>query len=163
MASGPFAHVCLLVNDLDSAIANWTKILQVLDPQQLERPIVRYESFGGGEDAGLRWACFVADHGTEIQLMQPAPGTPLFERLQQRGEHVHHLCFTTADVPGALDELEAKGIKLPTKQLFYDEEEKWQKWGWASARSAHGVLIEIASPYETHDDGRWYPAGSAKT
>ena len=26
----------------------------------------------------MRWATFVSHHGAEIQLMQPAPGTPLF-------------------------------------------------------------------------------------
>ncbi|CAH1664732.1 MULTISPECIES: VOC family protein [unclassified Chelatococcus] len=161
MPSGPFAHVCLLVHDLDKAIDDWTQILEVLDPDQLKKRIVKYDSFGGGEDAGLRWACFVADHGTEIQLMQPAPNTPLYDRLQQRGEHVHHLCFTTKNVPGALDQLEAKGIKIPTKELFYGDEEEWQKWGWASAKSAHGVLIEIASPYKSDNDGRWHPVGSA--
>lgn len=158
MPSGPFAHVCLLVHDLDQSIEDWTKILRVLDPSQLEAPIVKYDTFGGGDDAGLRWAAFYSTSGTEIQLMQPAPGTPLYERLEKRGEHVHHLCFTTRDVPGTLEQLEKEGIQIPTKELFYDEKESWQKWGWVSAKSAHGVLLEIAAPYESHNDGRWYPA-----
>ena len=45
MPSGPFAHVCLLVNDLDQAIDDWTKILRALDPGQLEKRIVRYDDF----------------------------------------------------------------------------------------------------------------------
>jgi methylmalonyl-CoA/ethylmalonyl-CoA epimerase len=40
MPSGPLAHVCFLVKDLDKAIEDWTKILGVLDPAQLEAPIV---------------------------------------------------------------------------------------------------------------------------
>ena len=36
----------------------------------------------------------------------------------------------------------------------------WQKWGWVSHKSAHGVLLEIASPYESHKDGKWHPAAA---
>ena len=35
MPSGPFAHVCILVHDLDVAVDDWTKILSVLDPGQV--------------------------------------------------------------------------------------------------------------------------------
>jgi methylmalonyl-CoA/ethylmalonyl-CoA epimerase len=58
MPSGPFAHVCMLVKDLDKAVEDWTKMLRVLDPGQLEDPIVRYESFSSGADAGMRCATF---------------------------------------------------------------------------------------------------------
>jgi catechol 2,3-dioxygenase-like lactoylglutathione lyase family enzyme len=58
MPSGPFAHVCLLVHDLDKAVEDWTKILAVLDPKQLEKRLVRYDYFEGGEDR-MRWATFV--------------------------------------------------------------------------------------------------------
>ncbi len=56
MPSGPLAHICLLVKDLDKAIEDWTKLLEILDPAQLEERIVRYDAFEGGEDrcAGRR-------------------------------------------------------------------------------------------------------------
>ena len=81
-----------------SSIEDWTKILRVLDPEQLEEPIVRYEEFEAGGDT-MRWATFVSHGGAEIQLMEPGPETPLGQRLAKRGEHVHHICFTTPDVP----------------------------------------------------------------
>ena len=40
----------MLVKDLDRAIEDWTKILRVLDLDQLEEPIVRYEHFEAGGD-----------------------------------------------------------------------------------------------------------------
>src|SRR5712672_2861124 len=102
MPSGPFAHVCLLVKDDD---------------------------FAGGADRGMRWATFVAHHGCEIQLIQPAPDTPLGERLEKLGEHVHHLCFTTPDVPGSMEKLAASGIQLASGgQTFQDENMPWQRW-----------------------------------
>ena len=50
MPSGPLAHISFIVNDLDQAIENWTKILKILDPAQLEERIVRYDGFEGGGD-----------------------------------------------------------------------------------------------------------------
>ena len=41
MPSGPFAHVCLLVKDLDQAVEDCTKSLRALDPEQVEERIVR--------------------------------------------------------------------------------------------------------------------------
>ena len=84
MPSGPFAHVCLLVEDLDKAVEDWTKLLKVLDPGQLEEPLVRYEDFEGGEDR-MRWATFVSHGGAEIQLMEPAADSPLGRRLAKHG------------------------------------------------------------------------------
>jgi methylmalonyl-CoA/ethylmalonyl-CoA epimerase len=156
MPSGPFAHVCILVKDLDKAVDHWTKILSVLDPKQLEKRLVRYEDFAGGQDR-MRWATFVSDHGAEIQLMEPAPNTPMGRRLAKHGEGVHHICLTTPDVKGALATLRQKGIETVGDVYNDPEAMPWQYWGWVSADSAHGVLVEVASPYETHNDGEWHP------
>jgi methylmalonyl-CoA/ethylmalonyl-CoA epimerase len=161
MPSGPFAHVCMLVKDLDKAVADWTKILGVLDPGQLKEPLVRYDTFSGGADTGMKWATFVSAHGCEIQFIQPGPGTPLGKRLEKMGEHVHHLCFTTPDVPGTLAKLSSEGIEIASNgQTFNDPDMPWQRWGWVSPKSAHGVMLEIASPYESHHDGKWHPAAA---
>ena len=72
MPSGPLAHISFIVNDLDQAIEDWTKLLEILDPAQLEERIVRYDAFEGGEDR-MRWATFVNPGGAEIQLMEPDP------------------------------------------------------------------------------------------
>ncbi len=159
MPSGPFAHVCMVVRDLDKAIVDWTKILRVLDPAQLDQRIVKYDEFSSGDDAGMKWATFVNDHGTEIQFIQPAPGTPMGRRLDKVGEHVHHLCFATDDVPGAMEKLRAEGLDLPGDGVTYnDPDMTWQKWSWVGAKSTHGCLIEVASPYESHNDGKWHHA-----
>jgi methylmalonyl-CoA/ethylmalonyl-CoA epimerase len=80
------------------------------------------------------------------------------------GEHVHHLCFTTPDVPGALASLSSEGIEIASGgKTFNDPDMPWQRWGWVSAKSAHGVMLEVASPYESHHDGKWYPAAAKLT
>lgn len=158
MPSGPIAHISFLVSDLDKSIDNWTKILSVFDPGQLEKKLVRYDDFDGGGDR-MRWCTFVSNHGVEIQLMEPDPGSSLGKRLAAKGDHVHHICLTTPDLEGSLKELEEKGIEL-TGQVSQDPNMPWQRWGWVSPKSANGVLLEIAAPYESHDDGRWHPASA---
>jgi methylmalonyl-CoA/ethylmalonyl-CoA epimerase len=149
MPSGPFAHVCLLVEDLDQAIENWTKILGILDPGQLEERIVRYEEFEGGEDR-MRWATFVSHHGAEIQLMEPARDSPLGRRLAKRGEHVHHICFTVDDPEAKLEELSAAGLAT-SGEVNSDPSMPWQRWTWVLPQSATGTLVEVARPYRAVD------------
>lgn len=153
MPNGPLAHICLLVNDLDQAVADWTRILGVLDPEQVREPVVRYDDFEGGEDR-MRWVTFVANHGAEIQLVEPAPDTPLGRRLAKRGEHVHHICFTTDDVPSAARRLADAGLEVDVDNLYSDPGLPWQRWTWILPSSAHGVLVEVAGSYAAVD-GKW--------
>lgn len=152
MPTGPFAHVCLLVKDLDQAVEDWTKILRALDPGQLEKPIVRYDEFEGGEDQ-MRWATFVSDRGAEIQLMEPDPTTPLGKRLEKHGEHVHHICFTTEDPGAVARRLAEEGLQTSPDENS-DPNMPWQRWTWVLPQSAHGTLVEVARPYKAVD-GRW--------
>jgi methylmalonyl-CoA/ethylmalonyl-CoA epimerase len=151
MPSGPLAHICLLVEDLDRAIEDWTKILSVVDPGQLEQQIVRYDDFEGGDDT-MRWATFVST-GTEIQLMEPGAETPLGRRLAKHGEHVHHICFTTDDVEATSRRLAEQGLSV-SDEVFQDPDMPWQRWTWVLPDSVHGTLVEIARPYKAVG-GRW--------
>jgi methylmalonyl-CoA/ethylmalonyl-CoA epimerase len=157
MPSGPLAHICLLVKDLDQAVEDWTKILRALDPGQLAEQMVHYDEFEGGEDS-MRWATFVSHHGAEIQLMQPTPDSPLGRRLAKHGEGVHHICFTTDDPAAVSRRLAEEGLNA-SDELFSDPEMPWQRWSWVMPDSAHGTLVEVARPYKAVD-GKWV-SGSA--
>jgi methylmalonyl-CoA/ethylmalonyl-CoA epimerase len=152
MPSSALAHICLLVRDLDKAVDDWTAILSVLQPEQLEERIVRYEDFEGGDDT-MRWATFVSPVGAEIQLMQPAPDTPLGRRLEKHGEGVHHICFTTDDPEDAARRLREAGVNAAA-EVYEDPEMPWQRWTWVMPDSAHGTLVEVARPYRAVD-GKW--------
>jgi methylmalonyl-CoA/ethylmalonyl-CoA epimerase len=153
MPSNALAHICLLVADLDRAIEDWTKLLRVLDPEQLQTPIVRYDAFEAADD-NMRWATFVSHSGPEIQLMEPGANTPLGRRLAKHGEHVHHICFTTPDVPGTMRELQAEGVELRSVETFKDPTMPWQEWSWVPPAATHGTLVEVARPYRAVD-GKW--------
>jgi methylmalonyl-CoA/ethylmalonyl-CoA epimerase len=150
--SGPFAHVCLLVNDLDQAVADWSKILAALDPEQLREQIVRYDDFEGGDDR-MRWATFVNAGGAEIQLMEPATDSPLGRRIAKHGEGVHHICFTTDDPAAVSRRLAEEGLATSPEE-FSDPEMPWQRWTWVLPQSAHGTLVEVARPYKAVN-GTW--------
>jgi len=155
MPSGPFAHVCLLVEDLDRAIEDWTKLLRILDPAQVQERIVRYDAFEGGEDR-MRWATFVNPGGAEIQLMEPDPDSPLGRRLAKHGEHVHHLCFTTDNPEETSERLAEAGLRT-TGEVSSDPSMPWQRWTWVLPDSAHGTLVEVARPYAAVG-GKWESA-----
>jgi methylmalonyl-CoA/ethylmalonyl-CoA epimerase len=147
--------VCFLVKDLDKAIADWTKILSVFDPGQLEQPIVR-QRWEAGDDV-MESATFASPHGCEIQLLTPLGGEgPVARRLANHGEGVHHLCFTHPDLPAAVEELDAKGVALTSTELASDEATPWQAWTFVAPASGSGVFIELAYPYEPVD-GEWRP------
>jgi methylmalonyl-CoA/ethylmalonyl-CoA epimerase len=152
MPRGPLAHICLAVTDLDRAVEDWTKILQALDPGQLEDQIVRYDDFEGGEDQ-MRWVTFVSHHGAEIQLVEPTPDSPLGRRVAKHGEHVHHICFTTDD-PGAVSRRLAEQGLSTSSEEFSDPGLPWQRWTWVLADSVHGTLVEVARPYKAVE-GKW--------
>jgi methylmalonyl-CoA/ethylmalonyl-CoA epimerase len=153
MPRGPLAHICLLVRDLEQAIEDWTAILGELDPGQLEQPLVRVDRWEAGEDV-MSSATFVNPEGTEIQLLCPLNDGPLGQRLARHGEGVHHICFTTPELPAAVERLAAKGVRLTSTELSHDPQLPWQYWTFIAPASSHGPLVELAYPYRPVD-GRW--------
>ena len=150
------AHVCMVVNDIHEAIEHYRKILGVVDPKQLEKEIVFYDDFGVGEER-LAFATFPST-GCEIQFMQPkTPGTALYRRLEKRGEHVHHICFTAPDVHDIVEQLQGVGIGIVEEGMSHDEETiPFQYWTFIDPSITHGVLIELANNYSSVD-GKWAP------
>ncbi|WP_249010635.1 VOC family protein [Conexibacter sp. DBS9H8] len=155
-----FAHVCLLVHDIKQAIEDYRAILGVVDPQQLEDELVYYEDFGMGNER-LAFATFPSD-GCEIQFMQPkTPGTPLWERLQSRGEHVHHICFTSPNVDNIVEQLKQAEVDIVPQGISHDPDMPFQRWTFVHPERSHGVLVELANDYASVD-GRWAAAESAE-
>lgn len=153
-----FAHVCLIVRDIEQAMSDYSRILGVVDPEQVEKPPVFYKDFGVGEER-LAFATFISS-SCEIQLMQPmTPGTPLYERLMRKGEHVHHICFTSPEVEGVVNGLAEVGVGVVPQGISNDPQLDWQRWTFIDPSLTHGVLIELANNYQGVD-GKWVPAES---
>lgn len=152
-----FAHVCLAVNDIEVAMNDYRDILSVVSPQHLVMPTVYYDDFGMSEER-LSFATFPDPAGgCEIQFLQPrTPGTPLFERVREHGEHVHHLCFTAPQVRDMVGQLEHLGIGIVPQGYSTDPQMPWQEWTFADPKRTHGVLVELANHYDSVDT-KWVP------
>jgi methylmalonyl-CoA/ethylmalonyl-CoA epimerase len=153
MAQGALAHIALLVRDLDQAVEDWTRLLKVLDPDQLVEPPVVMERFGPDSDP-VRWVTFVSPFGAEIQLVQPLGDGPRAQWLAEHGECVDHIAFVHPDPEAAARTLEEQGVEITGTELRTDPRLPWQGWTFVTEEAAHGARIEIAFPYRAVD-GTW--------
>ncbi len=136
-------HVCILVRDINAAIEHYSNILSVTAPEALDREIEIQESYAG-EDRYLTTVFVVPGDGCNIQLLQPLnPESPLHKRLEQHGEHIHHLAFTSSHLEETVKGLRERGVSLHGDELFYDVNNPSPRWTWILPGYAHGALIEV--------------------
>ena len=145
------AHICILVKDIDRAIEHYTAILSAAAPELLEREIAKQECYAG-EDRYVTAFFPAAGDACDIQLMQPLDAeSPLGRRLQQRGEGVHHICFTSSHLEDTFQQLKENGVSLHGDQFITDVENPSLRWAWVLPKYAHGVLIEVMDDYHLVD------------
>ncbi len=94
-------------------------------------------------DQGVR-AALLAAGDTEVELLEPLGADSGIGRfLARRGEGLHHLCFETPDVSGALVALKDRGAELidtaPRPGLA-------GQIAFMHPRACSGVLVELATP-----------------
>ncbi|MDP3938799.1 MAG: methylmalonyl-CoA epimerase [Deltaproteobacteria bacterium] len=126
-------HVGIVVRNLEKAYGFWRDTLQLAVSKTAVVP-----------DQGVSAALLPCGE-SEIELLEPVNengGVAKF--LEKRGEGLHHVCFQTDDVSGALKEAEAKGIplidKAPRKGLA-------GMIGFLHPKANHGTLVEYATPF----------------
>ncbi|MDD4860265.1 MAG: VOC family protein [Dehalococcoidales bacterium] len=146
-----FAHVCILVKDIDAAIDHYTHILKALAPQMLKGKIAKMPS--RMDDIDYLTAFFPAiGEACDIQLLQPV-GTDsvLAQRLAEHGEGVHHIAFTTGHLPDTFTELKEQGVRLHGDNFLKDGSNPKLQIVWVHPKYAHGVLIEVMDEYKLED------------
>ena len=84
-----------------------------------------------------------------VQLVAPlGPDTPVGRFLEKRGEGLHHVGYSVANVSTALSELRAAGVET------VDDAPRIGSGGtrvaFAHPKSAHGVLIELVEEGSGH-------------
>lgn len=127
---GKIEHVAVAVADLDAAIAHYSRTwgLEVAHRERVE-------------DQGVEEAMLPLGD-SYLQLLGPtAPDTTVGKFIERRGEGLHHIAYEVDDLPGALAELKAKGVRL------IDEEPRLGGRGHMVAfvhpRGNHGLLVEL--------------------
>ena len=126
-------HVGIAVHNLDRAVDEY-RVKYGITP--LYRETV---SSQGVEEAMIPLG------GSFIQLLQPlGPETPVGRYLAKKGEGVHHLAWTVADIEAALEHLKAQGTRM------VDSEPRPGGGGTRIAfvhpRDLAGTLIELVEP-----------------
>src|SRR5262245_1177228 len=94
-------HVGIVVESLARAYGFWRDTLGLPLRREAELP-----------DQGVR-AALLAAGDSEVELLEPLRAdTGVGRFLTKRGEGLHHLCFETPDVDGALDTLRGRRVAL---------------------------------------------------
>ena len=125
-------HVGIVVKSLDEAYRFWRDTLGM--------PLVREAVL---EDQGVRAALLAAGE-SEVELLEPLrEDTGVGRFLARRGEGLHHLCFQTPNVDGALADLHAQQVALvdraPRAGLA-------GRIAFLHPGACDGVLVELATP-----------------
>ncbi|HET6650866.1 MAG TPA: VOC family protein [Candidatus Limnocylindria bacterium] len=109
MSIGPIHHVAVVVRSIDESLPRYRSLFG-LGP---EAPPATFEA------QGVR-LCFLPtgpDPAARLELVEPIDDQSGVARfLEARGEGVHHICFTTDDLPVALEALAAREAELIDRQ-----------------------------------------------
>lgn len=126
-------HVGIAVHDLDHALDEYQEKYGIT-------PLYRETVASQGVEEAM-----IPLGGSFIQLLQPLGSeTPVGRFLANRGEGVHHLAWTVADIDAALEHLKAQGARLVDSE---------PRPGGGGSRIAFvhpadlaGTLIELVEP-----------------
>ena len=93
------AHIGIAVRDLSTALPFYRDVLGL--------PLVPLDNADGANITGL------AAGQALVELLEPVSAdTPIGKLIDRRGPGIHHVCFSTTDLDGALDRCRAAGIRL---------------------------------------------------
>jgi methylmalonyl-CoA/ethylmalonyl-CoA epimerase len=122
------AHIGIAVRDLSSALPFYRDVLGL--------PVVPLDNADGAKITGL------AAGEALVELLEPAaPDTPIGKFIDRRGPGIHHVCFSTPDLDGALDRCRAAGIRLIDDTPRIGAEGR--RIAFVHPSATGGVLVEL--------------------
>lgn len=123
-------HIGIAVKSLDEALEIYENILG------LEVDKIRVV-----EEQRVKMAFLLAGE-TKIELQEPTDKEgPVARFIEKRGEGVHHIAFTVADIEAALQELKDKGIAVVDEKPRIGAE--GYKIAFLHPKSTKNVLMEL--------------------
>ena len=130
-------HVAIAVSDCDGTSQNLGALFGLA-------PGAREHVAAQKTDVAFLHATPATGHDTALELIAPAGNESLGRFLDKRGPGLHHICFEVDDLPAALAELKAAGVRL------IDEAPRLGARGHMVAflhpASTGGVLFELCAP-----------------
>lgn len=151
-------HISMCVRDLEQAIADWEELLAVLSPGHAVN-MTRGHGADVIDGTPMVWATFQNPdpQGVSIQLWSAgAEGTWVDKVLAKRGEFVHHIAFLSDDFGHTVQQCKDAGLPVVYDDSSHPDTMPWLKWNFIPESKTHGVLIELATRYQTAD-GVWLP------
>jgi methylmalonyl-CoA/ethylmalonyl-CoA epimerase len=123
---GDVIELSVVVRDLDSAIARYTKLFGL-----------RVHHRGESKEFGFKNAILPLGRG-HIELLQPTdPQKAVGRFLEKNGEGVYLVGFDCPDIPGAVAKLRADGARVDSPR---------PDLAWVHPREAHGLFVELRKP-----------------
>lgn len=122
-------HIAIAVNNVDEALKNYQKILNV---NHLEIETVPHEKVK---------VAMLELEDTRIELMEPtAPDSPISKFLAERGEGIHHVAITADDIEKDVAKAKSQGMRMlgEIRSGSYG-----RKITFIHPKSLHGVLTEF--------------------
>lgn len=131
-------HIAIAVNNVDEALKNYQKILNV---NHLEIEVVPHEKVK---------VAMLELEDTRIELMEPtADDSPIKKFLVERGEGIHHIAITADDIEKDVARATAQGMRMlgGIRSGSYG-----RRITFIHPKSLNGVLTEFceAPPAQTH-------------
>jgi len=115
-----------------------------------QRPL--YEETLGAEFEGIEEVpdrkvrvAFFRVQGVRLELLEPTdPTSSVATFLDKRGEGLHHLAFTVADIRERIAELKTAGLRLIDEVPRRGAHQ--MQIAFLHPKSTHGVLMELCEP-----------------
>ncbi len=131
-------HIAIAVNNVDDALKNYQKILNV---NHLEIEVVPHEKVK---------VAMLELEDTRIELMEPtADDSPIKKFLVERGEGIHHIAITADDIEKDVARATAQGMRMlgGIRSGSYG-----RRITFIHPKSLNGVLTEFceAPPEQAH-------------
>ncbi|NOJ27721.1 MAG: methylmalonyl-CoA epimerase [Nitrososphaera sp.] len=131
-------HIAIAVNNVDEALKNYQKILNV---NHLEIEVVPHEKVK---------VAMLELEDTRIELMEPtADDSPIKKFLVERGEGIHHIAITADDIEKDVARATAQGMRMlgGIRSGSYG-----RRITFIHPKSLNGVLTEFceAPPEQAH-------------
>lgn len=123
-------HVGIAVDDLESAIDSYEKLLE---EQCYKRETV--------EDQKVETAFFKTGESKVELLGATDPDSVIAKYVANHGEGMHHIAFEVEDIHAELDRLREEGFKLLSEKPSRGADNKLV--AFVHPKDNHGVLVEL--------------------
>jgi len=91
-------------------------------------------------EQGVKATMLDVGGSTQLEILEPLPGSNMAKTLEKRGEGLHHVCFEVDNINQELDSLASKGVELIDKKARRGLE---GMVAFIHPKSLKGVLVEL--------------------